>query len=164
MSDLDRPVAPRRRLGSVAMLASLAIALLGTGTVLAQSGGATAGSGGPDQPVVSSPLQHWPVTVTDGAKLANVDPSLVDLRAQAWESVTVSADGRTLTVYFYNGVADCYGLGRIDVSDDDGHLTVTLFTGRVPGAQVCVDMAQLYKTVITLQQPLIVDGATVDVN
>ena len=78
MSDLDRPVAPRRRLGSVAMLASLAIALLGTGTVLAQSGGATAGSGGPDQPVVSSPLQHWPVTVTDGAKLANVDPSLVD--------------------------------------------------------------------------------------
>jgi hypothetical protein len=164
MSDDPRPPAPRRRLGSALLIASLAIALLGTGTVLAQSGGGTPASSGPDQMVSSSPLPNAPIVEGDGATLITVNHDLVDLRPQPWDSITVSADGRTLTVYFYGGLAACYGLGRVDVSSDNGHLKVTLFSGRVPGSQVCAEIAQLYKTVITLEQPLITDGANVVVN
>ena len=159
-----RTAAPRSRIGSACLLVSLAIAMLAPAAAVAQSGGGSAGTGGPDQPVSSSPLPDAPVIATDGAALAVVDPTLQDLHPQPWDSITVSADGRTLTVYFYNGVSDCYGLGKVDVSSDGGRLTVTLYTGRVPGSQVCIDLAQLYKTIITLEQPLIVDGAAVDVN
>ena len=164
MSDELRTGTPRRSIRGACLLATLAIAMLAPATVVAQSGGGAAGSGGPDQPVASSPLPDAPVVVTDGATLAVVDPTLQDLHPQPWDSISVSADGRTLTVYFYNGVADCYGLGKVDVSSDSGRLTVTLYTGRVPGSQVCVELAQLYKTIITLEQPLIVDGAAVEVN
>ena len=160
-----RTVAPRSRIRGACLLASLAIAFGLPQRRPARSPLAAApGLADPTSRRPDPPLPDAPVIVTDGAALAVIDPSLQDLHPQPWDSISVSADGRTLTVYFYNGVSDCYGLGKVDVSSDSGRLTVTLFTGRVPGSQVCVELAQLYKTIITLQQPLIVDGAAVDVN
>jgi D-serine deaminase-like pyridoxal phosphate-dependent protein len=93
-------------------------------------------------------------------------PGLKDLRAQAWDRVSLSPDGMTLTVYFYGGVEGCYGLSEVRVTRTAGGVaTVTVITGTLPalGDMACIDIAVAYKTTVQLDQPLIIDGAAVDV-
>ncbi len=72
----------------------------------------------------------------------------------------VSANGKRLTVYFWMGIQDCYGLGHVDVSRNDGQLKVQLWTGTQPDSvgSVCPELAQLYKTIVRLHRPLIQGG------
>jgi hypothetical protein len=89
-------------------------------------------------------------------------PGLVDPRPHAWQSVEVENE-RTLLVQFYGGVEECYGLDHVDVQYGTDEITVTLFEGRVPTAEVCIDIAMLKAVRISLREPVagrkIVDGA-----
>lgn len=96
----------------------------------------------------------------DGATLIEPDPTLVDQLPSSWERVVVAPDGRTLTVYFWSGVDTCYGLARVEVSRTADALDIALWTGTRPEAagMPCIEIAQLYKTVVVLDEPLITGG------
>jgi len=89
------------------------------------------------------------------------DPTVVDAHPQPWESVSVAADGTSLTVYFWMGVEDCNGLQSVDVTPTDSGIDLLLMTGMPAGAEdlVCIQIAQLYRTEVALEQPLITGNA-----
>jgi len=101
-----------------------------------------------------------PDPTADGATRINPDPSVRHLARQAWDHITVSANGKRLVVYFWMGVQDCNGLGRVDAVRRDGQLTIKLWTGIPKGAEhmICPEIAQLYKTVVHLDRPIIGGG------
>jgi hypothetical protein len=88
-------------------------------------------------------------------------PGLVDVRPNPFDKVVV-LDERTVEVWFYGGVEECYGVDRV-VEYGDTEVTVTVYQGRVPTAEVCIEIAVLTAVRVVLDEPLagrkIVDGA-----
>ena len=84
------------------------------------------------------------------------------MRPNPYEKV-VALDERTLEVRFWGGVEECYGVDRVDVEYGETDVTVTVFQGRVPTAEACIEIAVLTAVRVTLDEPLagrkIVDGA-----
>jgi len=144
--------APRRRL-ALALVPGLLLVSIGGGSALAQSP-----SVGPDAPVTSSP----PVTVTvdDGAIPAIPNPAVTGAQPVPFERVTVGADGRTLTIDFWNGAEGCYGLKDVTVTQTDDGYAITVWTGMLPEAinRTCIAIAQLYSTQVVLDTPVFTDG------
>ena len=97
---------------------------------------------------------------TDGAIPAVPSADIVDPHPTAWTRIDVAPDGRTLTVYFWNGAAGCYGMQDVQVTVVDGLTTVTVYTGMLPEAvnRLCIEIAQLYKTVVVLDAPILGGG------
>jgi hypothetical protein len=66
-------------------------------------------------------------------------------------------------VEFYGGVEDCEGLDHAEVEETEETVSITLFTGRLPRAEVCIQIAVLKATTVKLPSPLrgreLVDGA-----
>ena len=93
------------------------------------------------------------------------NPDAVNLRARPFDTATVGADGRTITIDFVSGVEPCYVLGRIDVDEGPRAVTITLHEGNLPsdGDVACIDIGVFKRTTVTLDEPLgereIVDGA-----
>ena len=94
---------------------------------------------------------------TETATPIEPDPAVLAPRPTAWDHVVVSADGRSLEVYFWMGVEDCYGLHSVEVTPSDSGIGITLLTGTAADAEgrLCVALAQLYSTTVTLEAPLI---------
>jgi len=152
-----------RSRGSVrpaAIVAAVALVTMGSSVVLAQGGGASPSNPGSDGPVSAPPIAPGEPNppFEDGATVAEPRPGLVGIRQQAWEHVLVAPDGRTVTVYFWSGVPECHGLDRVDVVPAEGGVDINVFTGNVPGDQVCIELAQLYKVVVVLDAPVIGGG------
>jgi hypothetical protein len=84
------------------------------------------------------------------------------VRPNPFENVVV-LDERTVEVRFYGGVEECYGVDRVDVEYGKTAVTVTVYQGRVPTAEVCIEIAVLTAVRVNLDEPLagrkIVDGA-----
>ena len=142
------------------MRALIAVLLLLTGCAgLAEPGGSTGES--PDDSVVSTPVDQSP---QPGPTHQAVEPreGLVDVVPHIWDKVE-PIDERTLRVEFYGGVEECEGLDRVEVEETEDDVTITLYTGRVPEAEVCIEIAVLKSTEVGLGAPLgdreIVDGA-----
>jgi hypothetical protein len=98
----------------------------------------------------------------DGALPATIDPNLVNVHPRTWEHVLVGPDGRTANVYFWNGVPECYGLADVQVTSTDTGVRILVFTGEVEGADACVDLAQLYRTVVVFDERVIEGGDLLD--
>jgi hypothetical protein len=98
-------------------------------------GGAPGGGGGnvvdPDQPVGGVPAPGDPQIPPDGALQVQPEPGIVNAIPHAWDRITIAPDGRTITVYFWGGVQDCYGLASVQVERDaNGLLQVTVMEGQ----------------------------------
>ena len=135
----------------IALLAGLLLTLAGTTGVLAQDAFAA-----PSPVPEATPGPNGAIPVVP-------DPTVIgDGQPTPWESITVSPDGATLTVTYWSGVQGCYGLKGVETSSADGVLTVTVLTGRLQSAmgKMCIQQVFLYETTVTLDQPLILDGAT----
>ena len=115
----------------------------------------------PESPVASSPGQN-PSPPRSGPLFVQPRPGLVDVRPHQFERVRVTGP-RTLTVRFYGGIETCEGLDRVEVDYEEKRVVVTLFVGRVPTAEVCIELAVLKATRVQLEEPVagraIVDGA-----
>ena len=87
---------------------------------------------------------------------------LVDVRPNPFDKA-VLLDERTLEVRFWGGVEECYGVDRVDVEYGEKEITVTVYQGRVPTAEVCIEIAVLTAVRLKLDEPIagrkIVDGA-----
>lgn len=81
--------------------------------------------------------------------------------ASRFESVAVSADGRTVTATFYGGVRECYGYELI--AKQSGHV-VHLSLQETQRGGVCIHLAVRRTAVVTLKDPLagrsLVDATT----
>ena len=144
----QRPGGRRSRL-DLAMAASSLLVLLVSANVAAA---------GPDTSTSSAAGSQTPAG--DGATRIHPNPHIVALQKTSWDHVKVSADGKRVVVYFWMGVQACDGLGQVDVTRQDGQLKIQLWTGirRRAIGMVCPELAQIYKTVIYLNRPIIVGG------
>ncbi len=122
------------------------------------------GDGGdPEHPVHHSPGKPPASGPARRAEAVRPRRGLIDARPHPFDRVVVEEDDRTLTVYFWSGPEGCHGLDRVEVDPADDAVTVTLYEGRVPGAQVCAEVALYKSTRVRLDEPLagrrILDGA-----
>jgi hypothetical protein len=126
--------------------------------------GACARAGSTAGPPPDSPVTSTPGTPAPGPTAVAVSPrpGLVDVRPHPWDRFEV-VDPRTLRLEFYGGVEECEGVDRVEVDQAPDTVTVTLFTGRVPTAEVCIEIAVLKRIDVELSTPLagrdVVDGA-----
>ncbi len=135
------------------VVGALALSLLVPAAALAQ--GASSSSSSPDQPVSAT---AGPALPDDGAIPVVPEDGLVDVRTQGWDHITVAPDGRTLTVYFWAGVQDCYGLAGVTVDQTGDVPVIQLQVGTRPGAGACIDLAQLFSTTVVLETPILGGG------
>jgi hypothetical protein len=116
---------------------------------------------GPDSPVSSTP-DPSAVPTKPTPILVQPRPGLVDVRPQPWDRAKVLGP-RTVEVRFYGGVEACYGLARVDIDERRRSVVITLYSGRVPTAAVCIEIAVLTAVRVKLTEPLgdrrLVDGA-----
>ncbi len=144
-------------------LVVVAILLAACGSPGSSDIGAGSPTADPEAPVSSTPDPNEPTPTGDGAEPVEPVDGLLDVRPHGWDKVKVSADDRTVTVYYYSGVRECYGLDHVEVEYGEKKVTITLFEGRDPGAEVCIELAQYFKTEVELSESLadrkIVDGA-----
>jgi len=133
--------------------AALALSLLVPTAALAQS--ASPSNGGPDQPVSAT---AEPLPPADGATPVVPEDGLLDVRTLGWDHITVAPDGRTLTVYFWSGVQDCYGLAGVTVDETGVVPVIQIQVGTRPGADACIDIAQAYSTIVVLGAPILGGG------
>jgi hypothetical protein len=141
----------------VRVLTSVLAAVLVAGC----AGRAGPGAGpGPDTPVTATPAPG--PTGPGGARRVTPRPGLVDVRAQAWDRAE-PVGPRRVRVEFYGGVEECEGLDHVDVAETGERVTITLFVGRVPEAEVCIELAVLKSVTIEVEESLrgrhIVDGS-----
>jgi hypothetical protein len=150
----------RRRLLAVMLLPVLLVGACG------DDGDDTATS---DDPTTDAPDPGGTEPVDPGGDAGPVAPTpdLLDPRPTAIDSVAVvdGGDGDKVEVSFYNGIRECYGLDRVEVVEADESVTIGVFTGSLPpGDQVCIDIAELQFTVVSLDAPLgdrqVIDAST----
>jgi hypothetical protein len=141
----------------------VAALLAGSVLVTACAGLGEGGTTGPgsDTPVSSTPDPH----LTPGKPTPLVvepRPGLVDVRPQPWDKARV-LDPRNVEVRFYGGIEECYGVSRVAVDYRRRSVVITVFAGRVPTAEVCIELAVLKAVRVELREPLdgrrLVDGA-----
>ena len=66
--------------------------------------------------------------------------------------------GRSLEVYWQDGLLECRGLDRIEATRDDGILDVRVFTGDVVDNKGCDALLILWFTTVEFEEPLALGG------
>lgn len=158
--DAGRAVCSHAALG---VAAALALALA--------AGGCAHGSADPDESVSrdappASDLRLHDEPPQDAATLAVPRAGMANVRRQPFVAATPSADGRTLRVAFWGGVAPCFVLDRVDLREAGDAVTVTLYAGSDPASPdvACIEIALHMAVDVELSSPLgeriVLDGAT----
>jgi hypothetical protein len=99
----------------------------------------------------------------DRAIAAQPRTDLVDVHPRTWQHVLFAPDGRTATVYFSMGPEACEGLAGIEATGTSSGARVLVLTGTVPGApEDCPATAQLYRSVVVLDDRLVTGGDLFD--
>ncbi|MGH2735240.1 MAG: hypothetical protein ACRDKZ_06660 [Actinomycetota bacterium] len=153
---------PHRILLVLLLAATLLAAACGSpGGESGAGGGGDAGAG-PDTPVTSSPRPRDPMPNSGGPMRVEPRDGLVDVRPVRFEKAEIK-DENTVEIQFFDGVEECYGVDRVEVGYAPEEITVTLFPGREPEAEMCIELAVLKSVEVALDEPLdgrkIVDGA-----
>jgi hypothetical protein len=134
---------------------ALAVALAGC------AGSTPVTPGSPESPVTSTPGTATP-DPGPTALPVSPRPGLVDVRPQVWDRAE-PAGPRRLRIEFYGGVEECEGLDRVEVEETRKAVTVTLFVGLVPTAEVCIEIAVLKSVTVRVDAPIgerdILDGS-----
>jgi hypothetical protein len=131
------------------------------------------GSGNAGAPPVESPDADDPVSNspepggggTDGMKAMRVmaHQGLVDVAPHRYEKAKVVDSGRAIDIYFWDGIEECTGVDHAHLGYQADKVTVNLFTGRNPEAEVCTEQAVYKVFTVELDEPLqgrkLVDGA-----
>lgn len=81
-----------------------------------------------------------------------------DAREVPWSRIEIHPDGRSLDVYYLNGLEECFGLDRIEVSPTDSGLDIKVFTGHRPFEGLCRLPGRLWMTTVELDELLVTGG------
>jgi hypothetical protein len=117
--------------------------------------------GSPEDPVTSSPVDPGDPIPSPSPRIVEPRDGLTGAHKNAFDTAVV-VDRQTIRVEYYLGVEACYGLDHFDVEYGEQVVIITLYSGNVPGDQVCIDIAEFVATIVHLDEPLngrtIVDG------
>lgn len=120
---------------------------------------ANGAAGSPDDPV--SALAQGDDAGRRKPELREPEEGLVDVYARIFDRH--KAEGRKVTLFYYSGPDECYGLDRIEIKERPRKVVLTIFEGRHPEAEVCTEIAVEVRSIATLERPLgdrkVVDGA-----
>ena len=126
--------------------------------------GAPAESPDPDSPDSSTDDPGGGTPGDMKAMRVNAQKGLVDIRPRSYEEVEVVDSGEALDVYFWDGIEECTGVDHAHLTYEANRVTVNLFTGRNPEAEVCTEQAVYKVFKVDLTEPLagrkLVDGAS----
>jgi hypothetical protein len=87
----------------------------------------------------------------------------VDVHARPFDRAEVLADEGAVRIYYTGGVQDCYVLDRVEVvATEPATLEVTVFEGRRPGADVCIEIGVFYSTAVEVADPIAAGTQVVD--
>jgi hypothetical protein len=116
-----------------------------------------------DAPIVTDASQPDPPA---GEPELAPDAEVVDVVADVENPIPVSVtgyllsgDGATLTVQFWGGVLECYGVASASVDTDAQPWVVSISEGHVPGAEVCIEIGMAKAFVFRLADQLLRDGS-----
>lgn len=145
--------APARRSRSLGVIVgALLVLAVGAAPVVAQQ----------ESPTPADPRASGSPPVYDDRAIPAIPMpgSIVDPQPVGWDHVTIWPDGRTLTVYFWNGAEACFGLDHLELTDLGGTLSITPWVGfRADASNLrCVAIEQLYSTALTLKTPILGGG------
>ena len=138
--------------GQVIVLSLVLVAGLGGAAVQAQGA-----SEGPAAKMATGGCLAGGADCLETAIPITPDPTVTDAAPHPWESVSVASDGTSLSVHFWMGVEECNGLQSVEVTPTESGIDLVLMTGVPAGAEdmVCIAIAQLYRTDVALDAPLI---------
>ncbi|CAN5722140.1 hypothetical protein BH20ACT23_BH20ACT23_21990 [soil metagenome] len=161
-----------RRTAIVGLVLLLGLVVAACGEPSSEENGNDSGAGAPpatpedpDTPISSSPdpggggggmgeMKAMPVMAQEG---------LVQAKPHAYEKVEVSESGDALDIYFWDGIEECGGVDHAHLTYEAERVTVNLFTGQNPEAEVCTEQAVYKLFTVDLTEPLdgrkLVDGA-----
>ena len=151
-------------------LLAVLLCLLGLSCGSSDTGGAAGSEPGAGDLVAAIPDSQMSSALStpgrggEGGDAREITPTkgLVDIRKQPWDDVDVLSDEEQLRIFFYGGVRACYGLDRYEVAYGVDDIVVTLFAGRKPNVDVCIDIAKRFSVTVPLREPVggreIVDG------
>ena len=116
---------------------------------------------GPETPVSNTPGTEPPGT--GGPQRVEPHDGLVDVRATAFDRFKRRGP-RALDLFFWSGVEECYGVDRIEAEYRRKVVSVTIFEGREPEADACIELAVRKVIRVELSEPLngraVVDGGS----
>jgi len=153
------------RLRTAALLAVLAITAAACSSVAAED---TPGS----TPVTEAPSQDEPVTEAPGEtpsedqpvpgngepeityRPIEVEPTLPADGYVPGGGELVAVDGNRVTVGFWMGVEDCFGVQRIDVAETDTKVNIDITVSARAADQVCIEIAEARSVTVELDAPL----------
>ncbi len=119
--------------------------------------------GNPNEPIVDpdAPPGGGDDGDGDGSLREQPDPTIVDARGVAADHFRIGPDGRTLVAYWWGGTPGCFGLQEVMLEVQDGTPIVTVLEGTRPEAvgKACTAEAVLKSAVVTLDQPILLDGS-----
>jgi len=149
--------------------ASLLAVLLIAGCADSDTSGGRTGAGrsptSPDDPIASPILPPSTPGAPGSATVVRADPAAVDVRPRPFGSAEPAADGRSVVLRWWGGVAPCEVLAGVTVRESATEVALTLRIGNTrKGAEIaCIALAQQFETTVVLPAPLggrrIVDGA-----
>ena len=151
----------RTSIASLALSTVLLVAACGSEPSNDAAGG---DSSSRDTPVSSTPEPQPTGPVKQGAQRVEPRPGMKDVRPQRFEMVKV-LDEDTVRVFFYQGVAPCSVLDRVDVEYGTQTVGLTLQIGSDPDDQdtACIEIAVYNYTDVELDEQLdgrkVIDGA-----
>ena len=116
---------------------------------------------GPESPVSSTPGDS---RTGDGGPLRVTSRiNLVDPKPVPWDRYEPLRGGTAIDFYYWSGVEECYGFDHPEVLYEPKRIIVTLFEGRVPDAEVCIELAVRKVVEVALGERLggrkVIDGA-----
>jgi hypothetical protein len=142
----------------------LAVVVGAVVTLAACSGSGAAPSAGPSQPPATVAPPDTPVTGAPsdpgtapdpgpvGGQPVVAKPGQLDVHPVAADSLDARVDGDTIivTATWTSGVEPCYVLDSVGVSKGEGTYTITLREGHGPGDVVCIEIAEVHRTVVEI--------------
>jgi hypothetical protein len=121
----------------------------------------------PDEPVLRKPCPNQKPPSGGRFELAEpYDGPIEQVRPVPWErSRARGSDDRTFLLIYWSGVEPCNVLDRVEVEEEAGKVTATIYEGAAADQQnvACIEIGVQKAVVITLDEPLgerdLVDGA-----
>lgn len=101
-----------------------------------------------------------------GAQRVEPRDGLVDVRATVWDRFKLRGAGRAVDLFFWSGIEECYGVDRVEVTFSKRVVTATIYEGREPSAETCIELAVRKVVRVDLDEPVgdrtVVDGNSQD--
>lgn len=145
------------RIRTAALLTVLAIAVAACSTASADGTPETTVPDTTQVPVEDTPTQDAPMPVP-GEEITyrpiDIEPDLPADGHVPGGGELISVDGKVVTIGFWMGVEDCYGVQRVDVTETETKVAIDITVSARSADQVCIALAEARSITVQLDAEL----------